>query len=253
MDVFSKVSYLSACSQRCGRSTKRKDSSREKGRGLEDEPEKDDSDAPSPCSCWSRLFIVHIIWEQLQTSSSCPTFLPGILLLLGLRFSSSFCSSGYVRRMHRWTRFGVVGGHPTTPLCSFGHFFPSYSYILRRGKFNYRMRIFLLVFISLRFFFFLCSPRFRFEYFFLFQPKASQDELSAYQHLFAVDLCSEHPIPPTTPIFSAPLGLLAQSNNRHRHRHPLHVPIHIHVQIQIQIQSAVEYLPSMLIEFFPVD
>lgn len=103
------------------------------------------------------------------------------------------------------------------------------------------------------FFFFLCSPRFRFEYFFLFQPKASQDELSAYQHLFAVDLCSEHPIPPTTPIFSAPLGLFAQSNNRHRHRHPLHVPIHIHVQIQIQIQSAVEYLPSMLIEFFPVD
>ncbi|EDW50373.1 GM14594 [Drosophila sechellia] len=49
--VFCKVSYFSACSQRCGRSTKRKDSSREKGRGLEDEPEKDDSDAPSPCSC----------------------------------------------------------------------------------------------------------------------------------------------------------------------------------------------------------
>lgn len=166
MDVFSKVSYLSACSQRCGRSTKRKDSSREKGRGLEDEPEKDDSDAPSPCSCWSRLFIVHIIWEQLQTSSSCPTFLPGILLLLGLRFSSSFCSSGYVRRMHRWTRFGVVGGHPTTPLCSFGHFFPSYSYILRRGKFNYRMRIFLLVFISLRFFFFFVFSSFPLRIFF---------------------------------------------------------------------------------------
>jgi len=66
--IFRGVCSFSACSQRCGRSAKRKDSSRGKGREWDDKDEdvdededgKDDSDAPSPCSCWSRLFIVHI-------------------------------------------------------------------------------------------------------------------------------------------------------------------------------------------------
>jgi len=96
-------------------------------------------------------------------------------------------------------------------------------------------------------FFFLFYFTFFFHFFvllvsasnvFLFQPKASQDELSAYQHLFAVDLCS---MPP--PYFQPPLGCsLSQT-----------IDIHIHIHTHVHIQSAVEYLPSMLIEFFPVD
>lgn len=99
---------------------------------------------------------------------------------------------GYVRRMHRWTRCCWVlrPCHPRSPrpLCAFLLDIFPYSYSPRHRKFNYRMRILLLFFVL-----FVSASSV-----FLFQPKASQDELSAYQHLFAVDLCNptRHVPPP---------------------------------------------------------
>ncbi|EDW40546.1 GL25301 [Drosophila persimilis] len=43
-------SYFSACSQRCGRSAKRKDND-DRDEDEDVDEDEDDSDAPSPCSC----------------------------------------------------------------------------------------------------------------------------------------------------------------------------------------------------------
>lgn len=201
--------YFSTCSQRCGSSLKRKDSSttpEEAERGPEGRQRcsltlfmlitsiycahnmgaAPSSELPVPCS----------ISTSKSSSSSWPCYCS--FYIHHALLSSFSCSSG-LRATHAsldtLPAAGCSGAPHPPPLAT--HFFSLDIFfvgpipILRQGKFNYRMRIFLR------------SPLFFFVLFvsawdgFLFQAKASQDELSAYQHLFAVDLCSEHTLPPT--------------------------------------------------------
>lgn len=126
---------------------------------------------------------------HLPTRNSAAPWTSFLLLFLLLRLRATHASLDTL-----WGRWWP----PHYPTLLLWTLFPSYSYILRRGKFNYRMRIFLLVFISLRFFF-LCSPRFRFEYFFCFSrkhPKTNFQRISIYLLLIYAANTPFHPPPP---------------------------------------------------------
>lgn len=242
--------YFSTCSQRCGSSLKRKDSSttpEEAERGPE---------GRQRCSLTLFMLITSIYCAHnmgaapsselpvpcsISTSKSCSFSWPCYcsFYILHALLSSFSCSSG-LRATH--ASLDTLPAALVFPILATHFFLWTFFFgpipILRQRKFNYRMRIFLR---SPLLFLFVSFPLRMVFCFRQKHPKTNFQRISIYLLLiYAANKPPAHRTPSVArqdPLHILQGYTLSQT-----------IDIHIH-----NPSSVVEYLPSMLIEFFPVD